>query len=424
MSSIFIPLNLNLLPSTFTLDQAFEELFQATYLFRNTTSRLSSGEIKTRKLALKLIVCCLLKGTNMVSERFCSRTIERNSFTGVGFSRDVFDAVIQRLEQYEYIKFERGVKSRQENFLSRVYIKLKLVKFFKKRGINKDNLNDNVQRYVPKDLVGKPYVEVRTGSFRLPYFGVKLKGEKVSNHKFRENKKFIEQMKRMEELNNFLLQFEFKLPNGGSFNGLRRIFGDFSGADYAFDQGGRIYGQYGDDVQRLPTNKRSLITMNDAPVIEVDIHGSFLTIAHYLRGVPFPTTTDLYKIEGVHRDIAKSWINLTLTESRPRTKWPSKSKKKLIEKGHEPQPAAHYIKPILNQYPFLETMDADTQGWGVLQYIESEIILKAMTGLMAVGVPSYPIHDSLILPRQHKQQCVDMLSECFQELTGIIPILK
>ena len=61
-----------------------------------------------------------------------------------------------------------------------------------------------------KDLVGKPYVEVRTGSFRLPYFGVKLKGEKVSNHKFRENKKFIEQMKRMEELNNFLLRFEFK----------------------------------------------------------------------------------------------------------------------------------------------------------------------------------------------------------------------
>ena len=96
MSSIFIPLNLNLLPSTFTLDQAFEELFQATYLFRNTTSRLSSGEIKTRKLALKLIVCCLLKGTNMVSERFCSRTIERNSFTGLGFSRDVFDAVISK----------------------------------------------------------------------------------------------------------------------------------------------------------------------------------------------------------------------------------------------------------------------------------------------------------------------------------------
>ena len=256
MSSTYLPLSLNLLPSTNSLDQAFSMLFEATGLSKNRGSRLSSQEIETRKLALRLIVCCLLKETKMVSERFCSRTIEPNSFTGIGFSRFVFDAVIQRLEQHQYVRFERGVKTPQQRFLSRVYIKLKLIKFFQKHGITKGNLKDNLQRYVPRDSVGKSYVEVRTGSWRSSITGIKFKGKKVSNHRFREHKKFVEQMNRIEKLNDFLFQFDLKLPDGGSFNGLRRIFGNYKGDDYAFDQGGRLYGQYESDYQRLPKKQR------------------------------------------------------------------------------------------------------------------------------------------------------------------------
>ena len=424
MSSTYLPLSLNLLPSTNSLDQAFSMLFEATGLSKNRGSRLSSQEIETRKLALRLIVCCLLKETKMVSERFCSRTIEPNSFTGIGFSRFVFDAVIQRLEQHQYVRFERGVKTPQQGFLSRVYIKLKLIKFFQKHGITKDNLKDNLKRYVPRDLVGKSYVEVRAGSYRPSFAGIKFKGKKVSNHRFREHKKFIEQMNRLEELNEFLFQFDLKLPDGGSFNGLRRIFANYTGEGYTFVEGGRLYGQYEGDYQRLSKKQRTQITINGQAVVEVDIHGSFLTIAHYLRGIAFPATNDLYRIEGVHRDIAKSWINLTLTDSKPRTKWPTDTKKGLLKDGHNLKPASHYAEPILKQYPFLASMDARKHSWGTLQYVESDIMLNAMEGLMALGIPSYPVHDSLIVPRQRKQQCVDMLSECFQELTGIIPILK
>ena len=424
MSSIFVPLTLNLLPSTSILEQCFDELFKATYLFRNTSSGLSSEQIKTRKLALKLIVCCLLKGTNMVSERYCSRTIEPNSFTGIGFSRHTFDVVVNRLEEYGYIRFERGERGPKKRFLSRNYLRLKLVKFFDKHGINNGNLRDNIQRYVPEDFVGKTYVEVRTGSWRLYKSRIKLKGRKVSNHRFRKNKKFIEQMKRMEEVNDFLFQFELKLPNGGSFNGLRRIFGKYKDECYAFDQGGRLYGQYGDDYQQLPKGKRAEAVINCEPVTEVDIHGSFLTIAHCLRGVPFPDITDLYEIEGVHRDIIKNWINLTLTDTKPRAKWPSDTKKQLIEDGLAPHAAGFYSGPILKHYPFLATMDETNHGWGTLQYIESEIMLMTMEALRKSGIPAYPVHDSLMVPRRHRQRCVDLLSECFRETTGITPILK
>lgn len=424
MSSSYLSLSLNLLPSTSILDSVFDELFTSLGLSKNRTSRLSEKEIETRKLALKLIVCCLLKETKMVSERCCSRTIEPNSFTGIGFSRGVFDAVIQRLEQHEYVRFERGVKTPQESFLSRLYIKLKLIKFFKKHGITKDNLKDNLKRYVAKDVIGKSYVEVRTGSYRSSFNGIKFKGKKVSNHRFRENKKFTQQMMRVEELNDFLFQFDLKLPDGGSFNGLRRIFANYTGEGYAFDQGGRLYGQYENDYQRLPKKQRSHIKINGQPVTEVDIHGSFLTIAHYLVGISFPAVSDLYNIEGVHRDIVKSWINLTLTDSKPRTKWPSDTKKSLVKDGLNPKPASHYAKPILEKYPFLASLDERKHSWGTLQYIESKIILNAMENMMGFGIAAYPIHDSLLVTRQCKNMAHNILSDCFYEAVGLLPILK
>lgn len=424
MSSSYLPLSLNLIPSTACLEQAFTELFETVGLSKNRISRLSLKEIETRKLALKLIVCCLLKETKMVSERYCSRTIEPNSFTGIGFSRGVFDAVIKRLEQHQYVRFEKGVKTPRQKFLSRVYIKLKLIRFFQKHRITKDNLKDNLQRYVPRDLVGKTYVEVRTGNWRSSITGIKFKGKRVSNHLFRENKRFVEQMQRMEELNEFLFQFDLKLPNGGSFSGLRRIFGNYNGEAYAFNQGGRLYGQYEGDFQRLPKKQRSQITINGEAVAEIDIHGSFLTIAHYLRNIPFPATSDLYSIDGVDRDIVKNWINLTLTESKPRTRWPSDTKRKLINDGYKPRSASHYAKPILESYPFLGSMDASKHSWGTLQFIESNIIFWTMVELSAMGIPSFPVHDSLIIQRTHKQPCLDTLSTCFYRATGIKPILR
>jgi hypothetical protein len=44
----------------------------------------------------------------MTEGRYCSRTIKRSSFTAEDFGRDVFDAVIERLEEHGYIKFEKG----------------------------------------------------------------------------------------------------------------------------------------------------------------------------------------------------------------------------------------------------------------------------------------------------------------------------
>lgn len=424
MSSKFIPLYLNLIPSTSCLNSLLEELFEVLALHKSRKYKHSIKQIETRRLALKLIVCSLLKGTEMVNGRFCSRTIEPNSFTGIGFSRAVFDAVIERLEQHGYIKFQRGKMTPQERFLSRFFIKLKLINFFKQNNINIQNLDDNLKRYIPDAVIAKPYVEVRTVSYRLLGTGKKFKGKLVSNHIFRDNEVFLSQMLKMEELNNFLFDFEFKLPNGGSFNGLRRIFNNFSHENYDFNHGGRLYGNYEDDYQRLPKEQRAKITINNEPTSEVDIHGSFLTIAHYLRGIPFPKTNDLYGIDGVHRDIAKSWINLTLTNSRPLEKWPSKSKADLIKEGHKLKAASHYIAAITKHYPFLATMRKEEHGWGTLQYIESNIILSTMLELKEMGIPSFPVHDSLIIQKKHKQLSLDILSNCFFKATGLVPILK
>jgi len=55
----------------------------------------------------------------------------------------------------------------------------------------------------------------------------------------------------------------------------------------------------------------------EQPVIEMDIHACALSIPHALFKIPLPDRSDLYHLEGVERDVVKSWINLSLTNGKP-----------------------------------------------------------------------------------------------------------
>ena len=89
----FIPLSFIYLPSSLEAKGTFKDLF--------TTLRL---------------------------HRSSSRTIKRSSFTAEDFGRDVFDAVTQRLEEYGYIKFEKGKRQAYSGHLFRVYLQRPLVR--------------------------------------------------------------------------------------------------------------------------------------------------------------------------------------------------------------------------------------------------------------------------------------------------------
>ena len=360
----------------------------------------------------------------MTNGRCCSRTIEPNTFTGIGFSRWTFDAVIERLEQHGYVKFEKGKRTHKERFFSRVYIKLKLIKFFNSNGISRENLKQNLKPYIPDNILAKPFIEVRETNSRYMHGKQKIKGRLVNNQYLKENLSFKSQMLLIEEINDFLFEFDFKLPNGGAFGGLKRIYNNFKNGDYQFNHGGRLYGMSAECYQRLPKLQRKKITINNEAIEEVDIHGSFLTITHSLFGLSLPKANNLYDIEGVEKNIAKSWINLSLTNSKPLTKWPSEIKGKFSNHFHKLSAASQYKSAILGQYPFIEKLNPDKHGWGVLQFIESEIILNTISGLKSLNIPAYPAHDSLIVQKKHRKTCEQLLTYFFDKKTGITPILR
>lgn len=82
---------------------------------------------------------------------------------------------------------------------------------------------------------------------------------------------------------------------------------------------------------------------------------------------------------------------------------------------------------ILERHPLLERWRSPIGGhardWGDLMYAESEVVIGSMKELMAHGVPSLPVHDSLLVPASHQDLAVETLTRQFQTHIGVSPSL-
>lgn len=81
-------------------------------------------------------------------------------------------------------------------------------------------------------------------------------------------------------------------------------------ANYGYDLGGRLYTRHG--YQGLPKKVRAGITIDDEPTCEVDISGSYYTIAMALSEMPIDRTVDCYYVKGFPRIIVKAYVNSSL----------------------------------------------------------------------------------------------------------------
>jgi hypothetical protein len=78
----------------------------------------------------------------------------------------------------------------------------------------------------------------------------------------------------------------------------------------------------------------------------------------------------------------------------------------------------------LKAYPLLKHMGQWGLEWGDLMYVESEVIIKAMTVLMRMGVPSLPVHDALIVPVSDAAEGARTLYLSFHSIVGTLPVIK
>ena len=135
-----------------------------TYLGKISIEVRSCSSIIIRKDALDQIVSSLLVTLDMTEGHYCSRTIQRSSFTKEGFGRDTFDAVIQRLEDKGYVTFQRGKRVPYSGYLSRVFLHRKLVSFFKDAGIDRSNIQEHFSKTRRRSLKPIHTIEAKTSS--------------------------------------------------------------------------------------------------------------------------------------------------------------------------------------------------------------------------------------------------------------------
>jgi hypothetical protein len=140
---------------------------------------------------------------------------------------------------------------------------------------------------------------------------------------------------------------------------------------------------------------------------------------------PIPNKNNLYEITDYPQPVIKAWLNNSITLGHPIVRWPSKTIEELNKElpAYQIPTAPKIGKEILKHYPFISDLKAAWIDWKTLHYIESEIILKAMTELKRQGIPAYPVHDSLIVAERFEKECFETLGSFFYKTAGKSPKL-
>ncbi|WOH62309.1 MULTISPECIES: hypothetical protein [Bradyrhizobium] len=246
-------------------------------------------------------------------------------------------------------------------------------------------------------------------------------------------------------LNSFAAHHTLAHPNREIRHlGWVRLFHRADDPDFRWNKGGRLwsYPQDGTCYQRIGGKERRKMIIDDEAVVEVDISSAYLTIFYSWCGQQLDTDTDAYGgILGdtdLDREVAKCWINMSFGGGQLRTRWTKEIKENLLDrlehKDISPDtfdPKAYPMKRIrervLQRHPILERWGEEIGGrvrdWSDLQFVESEVIIGTMQELMAGGTPSYPVHDSIIVPRSKEAVAVDILKKKFRARTGAVPKL-
>jgi hypothetical protein len=221
-------------------------------------------------------------------------------------------------------------------------------------------------------------------------------------------------------VNEFLSRFEL---TGGRHEGYIRIFNNQS-----WKKGGRLYSPCEGSYQQLPEAKRLEMTIKGEAVAEIDIKASFLTIYHAKLGEPLEVSTDPYARAGIARDIAKLWCITSFGKSAPSLRWPPKMveeyRKSTGQDLRKVAEARNVAEAMLNAFPALRKLAQYAHIWADLHFLEAEAVIGTMLTLMRThGVPSFSMHDGIIVPRSQAHLAKSILAQEYRRVLGVEPML-
>jgi len=75
-------------------------------------------------------------------------------------------------------------------------------------------------------------------------------------------------------------------------------------------------------------------------------------------------------------------------------------------------------------YPLLARRGSLPETSADLMFLESEAVIRTMLDLMGRGIPSYPVHDSIIVPESHAKESRAVFAGRYDEACGIFPRVR
>lgn len=222
-----------------------------------------------------------------------------------------------------------------------------------------------------------------------------------------------------------------------------RIFHHY-GQGFKWDKGGRLYSQPQGLAcyQRLSGEERQELRIEGSRVVELDISSTNLTIFYALCDEQLDLSQDAYAgILGptaLDRHVAKFWVNASLSNGSLLSRWSKDvcdslltqlAKKELSSFEPKQYPMRVIRDKVLQRHPLLERcgglIRGRALGWADLMYRESEAIIGAMLTLKRDHqTPSYPVHDSLLVPVSKYKVAREALIHHFRVQTGKLPRVK
>jgi hypothetical protein len=384
------------------------------------------------RLAVEALLADLLQAqASEKAKGYVYRTVRPEGFTGQRVGYRTFKSLVDAMLKLGLLENYKGFQAWSDGFgaplpwlrkATRYRATKALLDIYNQHGIHAADFHKHFLIPLPDNPL-----RLHAASRRTEY-GTKITGKPLRFEATALTKKLEHQIK---HLNEFLDGFELQ---DGIHRGYIRVFNNGDDPDFNWNMGGRLYSSLESSYQQMERADRLRMKIAGAPVCEIDIRASYLTIFHACHGQQLDATNDPYDLPGLGtgaRDVVKMWITATFGNNAPISKWPSdlvaKYRERTGTKLGKHYSASKIGKKVMQAFPLLANLsqhkDGRGHGWAELMYLESQAMLATMLELMNDHIPSLAVHDSIIVPVVKEQQATSILKKCYRRITKATPVL-
>jgi hypothetical protein len=359
------------------------------------------------------------------------RALHAKTFTRERISYRTFLALVGALKDLKLVEHKEGVAVWGEDFdpgMQRVRFRQasrfrgtpKLLALCREFGIIDTNIAEHFTAGLPQTPLVKKSARRRVGRD-------KERGKRMKFEQTPTTKQLEDQVRR---LNEFLAEHVIR---GGIHCGFERQFNNCDQPLFNWNKGGRLYSVGAKSYQQLPSRDRLRMTIDGAPVCEIDVRASHLTILHAQHQKPFKVSESHhpYDIPGLGTYgtwAVKSWASICLGSKSLPKRWPADVRTDYAKETggrnlSKDFPITVIGKIMTKTFPLMARWTDLPETWADLQWLESNAVVATMLELADNDIPSLPVHDSLIIPASAEDLAREVLCRRYSAACGTKPTI-